>query len=54
MVHTDAWQIMVMFLSIVVVAVLGTIALGGPEEIFQRADEGGRLIFFKYIQTILI
>ncbi|GAB0091239.1 sodium-coupled monocarboxylate transporter 2 [Sergentomyia squamirostris] len=45
-VHTDAWQIVVMFISVFVVATLGTIALGGPAEVFRRATEGGRVEIF--------
>jgi hypothetical protein len=36
-----------MFFSVVLVATLGTIALGGPAQIFERAEKGGRLIFFE-------
>lgn len=46
MVHTDAWQVLVMFVSVVVVAILGTIAIGGPGEIFNRASAGDRINFF--------
>lgn len=46
-VHTDAWQIIIMFISVVVVAVLGSINLGGPTKIFERATEGGRIEFLK-------
>lgn len=44
---TDAWQITIMFISVVVVALIGTIQLGGPEKVFDRAFEGGRIEFFK-------
>lgn len=47
MVATDAWQIIIMFLSVVVVVILGTISLGGPIEVFKKADAGGRIEFFK-------
>lgn len=46
-VATDAWQVLVMFLSVVVVACLGTYYLGGPIEIFKIASQGDRLNFFK-------
>lgn len=46
-VHTDAWQVCIMFISVVVVATLGTISLGGPMEIYRRATEGGRIQFFE-------
>ncbi|XP_055713749.1 sodium-coupled monocarboxylate transporter 1 isoform X2 [Phlebotomus papatasi] len=47
-VHTDAWQIVVMFISVFVVATLGTIALGGPAEVFRRATEGNRIDLFNF------
>lgn len=52
-VATDAWQVMVMFVAVVVVACLGTSYIGGPLEVFKRAKEGGRLIFFEYDQCLL-
>lgn len=36
-----------MFLSVVVVTTLGTIAIGGPAEVFRRATEGGRIKFLE-------
>lgn len=49
-VWTDTWQIIVMFISVVVVVVLGTVAIdGGFDKIWDRNDKGGRLIFDKYI-----
>lgn len=38
---------MVMFLSMVVIVVLGTITLGGFDNIFKIAADGDRIIFFK-------
>lgn len=46
-VFTDAWQVVVMFISVVIVVILGTIAIGGPEIIWDRSEVGGRLEFFK-------
>lgn len=46
-VATDAWQVMVMFIAVIVVSILGTVHIGGPLEVFRRASEGGRLIFFE-------
>lgn len=46
-VTTDAWQISIMFVSVLVVAVIGTVHLGGPENVFDRAIQGGRIEFFK-------
>lgn len=46
-VHTDAWQVMVMFLSVVVVVTIGTIAIGGPAQVFEKALYGERIQFFK-------
>lgn len=42
-------QVIVMFLSVVVVTILGTVATGGFQMIFDKASEGNRLIFFKYV-----
>lgn len=46
-VHTDAWQIIIMFISVVVVTLIGTYNLGGPANVFDRAFEGGRIKFFE-------
>lgn len=46
-VHTDAWQIIIMFISVVVVTIIGSYNLGGPVKVFERAFEGGRIDFFK-------
>lgn len=45
-VHTDAWQIIIMFVSVIVVTAMGTFYIGGPSVVFDRAIEGGRLVFF--------
>ncbi|XP_055296157.1 sodium-coupled monocarboxylate transporter 2-like isoform X2 [Sitodiplosis mosellana] len=45
-VSTDAWQVVVMFISVVVVTMLGTAATGGFVNIFEKASEGNRLILF--------
>ncbi|XP_013104251.1 sodium-coupled monocarboxylate transporter 2 isoform X2 [Stomoxys calcitrans] len=44
-VHTDAWQIIVMFVSVVIVVILGTVYADGFTDIFKTAAEGGRIIF---------
>lgn len=46
-VATDAWQICIMFVSVVVVAVIGSYNHGGPVKIFEKAFEGGRIEFFE-------
>lgn len=46
-VYTDAWQIVVMFLSVIIIVICGTVDLDGFGAIFQIADEGKRLTFFK-------
>ncbi|XP_044738875.1 sodium-coupled monocarboxylate transporter 2 isoform X2 [Chrysoperla carnea] len=45
-VWTDTWQIFIMIISAIAIALFGTIAIGGFEEMWHRASEGGRLIFF--------
>ncbi|KAI9585959.1 hypothetical protein GQX74_001806 [Glossina fuscipes] len=44
-VHTDAWQILVMFVSVMVVVTIGCFKAGSIGDVFQTASEGGRLIF---------
>ncbi|KAH8237975.1 hypothetical protein KR032_009371, partial [Drosophila birchii] len=44
-VHTDAWQTMVMFLSVMAVAILATYYANGLDVLFDDAAKGGRLIF---------
>lgn len=43
-VWTDTWQILVMFIAVVVVVILGSIAIGGPKIIWNLNDLGGRLM----------
>lgn len=45
-VWTDTLQIIIMFISVVAIVIIGTVAVGGPSEIWRISDEGGRLIFF--------
>lgn len=51
-VHTDAWQVVVMFISVVVVTVLGTVAAGGFGKIFDTAAQGNRIILLKCVFKI--
>ncbi|KAF2899841.1 hypothetical protein ILUMI_06345 [Ignelater luminosus] len=44
-VYTDTWQIIVMFLSVIVIVLLGTISVGGPSTVWDRSHEGNRIIF---------
>lgn len=46
-VFTDAWQITVMFISVVCISVLGTYYMGGFGEVFRLAIEGGRIKLFE-------
>lgn len=48
-VYTDTWQIIVMFISVIVIVLLGTISLGGPSTIWDRGHEGKRIVFDKYV-----
>lgn len=47
-VHTDAWQIIIMFVSVIVIIIIGTIYIGGPSVVFDRAMEGERIDFFNF------
>ena len=44
---TDTLQVIVMVVAVIVVTSLGTFQLGGPSEIWRKADESGRIQFFK-------
>lgn len=46
-VFTDAWQVGVMYLAVVVIVLIGTVSLNGPVAIFEEASAGGRLTIFK-------
>lgn len=46
-VTTDALQIIVMFISVVLIAILGTIYYGGLIKVFETSDAGGRIIYDK-------
>ena len=45
---TDALQLVVLVAASVVVITLGVIMIGGPSELYDRANVGGRLELFKY------
>ncbi|XP_053690514.1 sodium-coupled monocarboxylate transporter 1-like isoform X2 [Sabethes cyaneus] len=47
-VFTDAWQVVVMFISVVIVVILGTITIGGPDIIWDRSEAGSRIEFFNF------
>ncbi|XP_061512465.1 sodium-coupled monocarboxylate transporter 1 [Anopheles gambiae] len=51
-VFTDAWQVVVMFISVVVVVIIGTIAVGGLDVIWERSMEGGRIDFLNMSPTL--
>lgn len=40
-------QVIVMFMSVVVVTILGTAATDGFQSIFDKALQGGRVVIFK-------
>jgi Na+/proline symporter len=46
-VWTDTLQFILMIGGVVCVTVLGLIATGGFENVWETSDAGGRLIFFK-------
>lgn len=45
--YTDTLQFSAMILAMVVVMVLGTIEVGGVQNVFRIAQEGNRLVWFK-------
>ncbi|KAG5889642.1 hypothetical protein JTB14_028921 [Gonioctena quinquepunctata] len=44
-VWTDSWQVIAMFISVVVVIIIGTVEVGGPSVVIDRASKGDRFIF---------
>ncbi|XP_016928539.4 sodium-coupled monocarboxylate transporter 1-like [Drosophila suzukii] len=44
-VHTDIWQVVIMFLSVLVVAILATCYIPNLDELFVKLEERGRLTF---------
>ncbi|KAK4879879.1 hypothetical protein RN001_008025 [Aquatica leii] len=51
-VYTDTWQIIVMFISVIVIVILGSNAIGGPIVVWHRGSEGGRLIFDNFSSSL--
>lgn len=48
-VWTDTLQFVSMCGAIIVVMVLGTISVGGLKTLYEINDEGGRIVWFKYV-----
>nr|XP_044251073.1 sodium-coupled monocarboxylate transporter 2-like [Drosophila takahashii] len=44
-VHTDIWQVVIMFVSVLVVTILATCYIEDLSEFFEGLNQGGRLIF---------
>lgn len=51
-VWTDSWQIIAMFISVVVVIILGTISAGGPSNIIDLTSKGDRFEFFNFSPSL--
>ncbi|XP_018568626.1 sodium-coupled monocarboxylate transporter 1-like [Anoplophora glabripennis] len=47
-VWTDSWQVIAMFISVLVVVILGTVTIGGPSVIIDLTEKGGRFEFFNF------
>ncbi|CAH1117769.1 unnamed protein product [Phaedon cochleariae] len=45
-VWTDSWQVIAMFISVVLVVILGSISVGGPSVIIDLTSKGNRFDFF--------
>lgn len=52
-VYTDVIQTLVMFFGVLAVVVVVCRNLGGIEEVWEVAGQGGRLEFFKYVHLQL-
>lgn len=46
--YCDTLQFSAMIIAVVAVMILGTNEIGGITNVFKIADEGNRLIWFKY------
>nr|XP_044251029.1 sodium-coupled monocarboxylate transporter 2 [Drosophila takahashii] len=44
-VHTDIWQVVIMFVSVLVVTILATCYIDDQDDFFEGLKQGGRLIF---------
>ncbi|XP_017097688.2 sodium-coupled monocarboxylate transporter 1-like [Drosophila bipectinata] len=53
-VHTDVWQTVIMFVSVIVIAILGTIYATGMDSIFDDLDQRGRLEFFNIDPSLYV
>ncbi|XP_057666818.1 sodium-coupled monocarboxylate transporter 1 isoform X2 [Diorhabda carinulata] len=51
-VWTDSWQVIAMFISVVVVIVLETISAGGPSNIIDLTSKGNRFEFFNFSPSL--
>ena len=47
MIWSDAFQSIVMVVGVVVVCVAATVQIGGPQETWRIAEEGGRGVWFE-------
>lgn len=50
MIWTDTFQVVMMFAGMVAVVAKGTVDAGGFGNVWQKAEESGRIEFFKYCQ----
>jgi solute carrier family 5 (sodium-coupled monocarboxylate transporter), member 8/12 len=46
-VWADTLQTFAMLSAVIVVVIMGTIEVGGVGEVLERANDSGRLVFFK-------
>lgn len=44
---TDVFQALLMYITIAAVVIKGSIDIGGAKTVWDTANEGGRLVFFK-------
>lgn len=53
-VYTDVIQTLVMFFGVLAVVIVVCRNMGGIEEVWEVAGQGGRLEFFKYVRLLLV
>lgn len=51
-VWTDFFQSLMMYASIIVIVIKGALDIGGFDIVWQKALEGERIEFFRYVSTI--
>ena len=52
MVWTDVFQSVIMLAGLVIVAVIGSIEVGGLQKVWEINQKHGRINFFEYVSSV--